>query len=359
MFARIHLPGRASARWSNIIDVKLNMYDEVMISSMSAPSFKVTFSYNPVDKSSVKDPLRNFSHWWNDVKATYTNTELSRFYVAVHDGTSSQSLAEGRLIEYHENRENASVELVCDSYISRFFDSTIGFSGTMQRKNIRSYGTPESFMLLFIDCFNDIWARGLDRINIQIPTVIFFLIGQLLYNVVKSNWKGRNNNYIYKLSYTFSGTRYNLLKQLSQLLNVKIKYMHTSDSLVFCSFDSLDSNYTNISDSHSGGYIISEKWDSKEQLIEPHTLFINFERFNTNNSLLDDYIPHFTSAIINRLSRVLSFKSYEIWGYANKILYSGETLRLNNTNYYIKDISYEFKTLDSIKSFHATCIRFL
>ena len=73
--------------------------------------------------------------------------------------------------------------------------------------------------------------------------------------------------------------------------------------------------------------------------------------------------------ILQRLDHLSQHELYKIWGYTIKVDYTGallpvaqkvipgQTISLNDSNYFVKEISYETETLDTIKSFNATCIK--
>ena len=68
-----------------------------------------------------------------------------------------------------------------------------------------------------------------------------------------------------------------------------------------------------------------------------------------------DYIDTVNNIINPTLSWIGKEKEYKIWGYCGKLLTTGNVIHINSKKFIINEIVYEAKTLDSIKSFNASC----
>jgi hypothetical protein len=107
------------------------------------------------------------------------------------------------------------------------------------------------------------------------------------------------------------------------------------------------------------GYLKSEQYDREVQPTPAISIINEMKMYNRNGQKVCDMKSNFLSQVYANLQSTIKFKSYEIWGYANQILYCGQTIKLDGVTYLIKDISYESEILESIKSFNAVCVRFL
>jgi hypothetical protein len=94
-----------------IVDVELSSYDEVMISTMSTPCFKVSlFLQSPQILKTGMDFQVTFSYLWQSYKNSLhraNNIEVTLF------DNKGKELAKGVVYEYDEKRDERVVELRC------------------------------------------------------------------------------------------------------------------------------------------------------------------------------------------------------------------------------------------------------
>jgi hypothetical protein len=341
----------------NIINIDISMYDEVMLSSLSIPHFKVTFPYSfgfglgSAGLSSVN----SFDNWWGYIK-TLPQQWIKEIEVSLIDNHGT-TIADGKIIEYTENRESFELEIVCVRDIGLELTVSANVSRN-QNRDIRLSNniTGATFHPLFLDWFNDMWSivmGGGFRYELSSSRLIRDLASVLCMSIISSSDSIATGNYFFKFEYRFNGTRRTFLSYLAQILRAKIVYDFANEIFRIFPFSEYEDDPVVVT-----GYVISESWDHAEQHLDNFTHFTLINAFNNNGQKLGEWQNGLNSFIKNRLSDFVYFRQFEIWGYANQMLFSGQSIRLTGIDYYIKDISYEYETLNDMKTFKATCIRF-
>jgi hypothetical protein len=348
----------------DIVDVELSMYDEIMISTMSAPCFKVSLSIHERENS--------FLQVWQELKK-YPN-ELINIEVSLHDSKGTL-LASGLIYEYDEKRDERIVELRCRSDIGVYLEKTVNLNTSSgYRRIITRFNYDKDDMassrISIVEAwrsgFNSIWGRGFaDKISEMQELDPFLFFEPFVDVMVNALIKGKIRSGEYRLwvNISFNGHRSCLLSQLSQMLYAKFIY---KDSMFYIApFQNYTNNPITIQ-----GFVSNEKWDKTEQAVGGVTFISYVQMMDLTNTVLTYnhnwpgyMIGRITDDIIecinSRLAEIIKYRSYSIWGFAHKIINSGNTILLNGTKYYVQDIKYEPETLNTKKTFNATCVRFV
>jgi len=347
-----------------VVDVELSMYDEIMISTMSTPYFKVSLSIHERENS--------FLQVWQELKK-YPN-ELINIEVTLYDSKGTR-LARGLIYEYYEKRDERIVELRCRSDIGVYLEKTVnlntssGYRRIITRFNYDKDDIASSRISIveaWRSGFNTIWGSGFaDKISemSEIDPFLFFepFVDVMVNALIKG--KIRSGEYRLWVNISFNGHRSCLLSQLSQMLYAKFIY---NDSMFYITpFQNYTNNPITIQ-----GFVSNEKWDKTEQAVGGVTFISSVQMMDLTNTVLTynhnspgTMIGRITDDILksinSRLAEIIKYRSYSIWGFAHKIINSGNTISLNRINYYVQDIKYETETLNTKKTFNATCVRFV
>ena len=334
-------------QWSNIISIDLSMYDEIMLSTMSTPVFKLSFFLHYF-KGDTSDPANSFKYWWNEM-CSLDHKSLNNIRVQLFDSTGGNPIADGCIYEYVNDFASGKVVITCNSGVSVYLDEEVKVSDDNLIDKIGKYSgfiVYEKLLSVFIE---NVWKKGFVGKKKEISEKIITDTAKLIHNITHTDWGGTVSGlYIFRLEYKFQGKRYDLLKNLSQIFNAKIIYNVQEDKFMITPFQMYHDNPTilvsNTNHINSGadgcGYVKSEEWQESEQGKIDNICITGFKRLNIKSKVMENYTDRLKSAINNRMMSKIYFRSFEIWGYANKVLYSGQTIRIDNENYYIKDIKY-------------------
>jgi hypothetical protein len=331
------------------------MYDEVMLSSMSTPLFKVTFPCSIGPDTGSQFNQHTFDFFWRDIKVE-NRDYLNSIRVQLIDDHGT-IIADGTIFEYTENRENFELEILCKSDISVFLDVNDGTKEGKVTKNIYHSTSPYdvSFRSMFEDWLSDIWVKVIGTkysYDLSDNTLLWDL-AFIVHKVIKDKGTFPIASYNWQFTYSYTGTRYQFLVYLAQILRAKIVFDFANEIFRIFPFSVYEENPVVVT-----GYVISETWDMTEQNFDDFTHFTKIARNNISGQEMQTYQNEFKAALKNRLSKFVYFRQLEIWGYANQTLFSGQSISLDHIKYYIKDISYEYETLNDMKTFKAICIRF-
>ena len=348
-----------------ITDVELSMYDEIMISTMSIPCFKVSLSIHELQPDELTE---NFRCVWHELK--YYPEELSEFEVTLFDKHGNE-LAKGLIYEYEEKRDERVVVLRCRSDIGVYLDGETGIDNDVDiiRFNHRGAGAEHEiyvadFTSLCVRWFHILWGRAFKEKEIVLqPNEIRYFFKPIVDELIKVMSRRARGNYTLEIR-TVGGsvpTRKELLPQLAQLFNAKFVYVYPHFEVT--QFSLYEANPVYIK-----GYMSNEKWDSTVQAVDGVS-FIHSVRLFIGTSNVEvspnkyNFMEPALENIRDRLAKLIKYRSYHIWGFAEKeeekMIYSGQTISLDGVKYYVQDIKYDTETLNSKKSFNATCVRFV
>lgn len=341
--------GNHNLAYTNIRDIDLSMYDEVMLTSMSAPEFKLTMDYDVLGSSQEEDPINDFSYWWREFKQSIFDANI---IVTIKD-SAQNTLAQGMLYLYNEDRENFAVEFTCKSDINVWLNQDVNGSyyPPVGQMTFSHNSSLEHFRSLWIHWFGSAWGALFGyQITYQLHEEELLFNG--LANIVK-NREYPVDSYYLKPEIQIFGTRADALKLMAQTLNAKFVYDGVSKVFHIIPFKYYKDNPIDIS-----GFISNEEYDSQEQVLSNDSIFSQVKTYRRLGSSYETITNNINSYVFSRLTNLVKYKKYDIWGYANQIIYSGFTIRLDGNDYYVQDIEYESETLDSLKSFKAKGIRF-
>jgi len=341
-----------------VVDAELSMYDEIMISTMSTPCFKVSFSIHEPKRNSFDIHPDSFACIWQELKK-YPN-ELINIEVSLYDSTGTR-LARGLIYEYDEKRDQRVVELRCRSDIGVYLDgeTEINDETDVVRFSYAGSNNVETNITRFTNAcmtwFNTLWVRAFKERDIylsqaEIRTFFKPIVDEML-TVLSRLARADYLLSIRTVGWSVATRRY-LLPQLAQMLNAKFIYIEPHFEVK--PFTLYSENSIDIQ-----GYISNEKWDSAKQTVDGVKFIESIKLFNTNRQEVGDITKTAINNIHSRLAELIKYRSYSIWGFAHKIIYPGNTISLNETKYYVQDIKYEPETLNTKKTFNATCVRFV
>lgn len=344
--------GNHNLAYTNIRDIDLSMYDEVMLTSMSAPEFKLTMDYDVLGSSQEEDPINDFSYWWREFKQSIFEVNVT---VTIKDNEQNV-LAKGRLYSYDEDRENFAVEFTCKSEIGVWLDEDISmdyFGPNLEAMTFYPYDPINEFRMLWKIWFNALWIQYCGQfISYQLHDEETLLNG--LAQIVKNLHYASIGQYYLKVRSTYYGNRAGLLKLFAQFFNAKFIYDGANRVFHIIPFKHYQDNPIDIT-----GFVSNEEYDSQEQVLSNESIIglVKYRTVLAGNPEID-ITGRINDYISSRLVNSINFKRYDIWGYANQIIYTGFTIKLDGVDYYVQDVEYETETLDSLKSFKAKGIRF-
>lgn len=322
--------------FSNIIDIDISMYDEILVSSMSSPEFSVSFAYNFLDQN---DPFSIFINAINE-----TNDPV---YLTLQDDNAG-ILADGYVKKWEFNREAYMVTITCKSSLGHWLDQEVSFVNKWYSFSFGSnYAADwiESMLIIFVQ---DIFYQRLGKPISFYPDVITYIANFIRSKTINTN------NYTARISWTYEGKKYGIIKLFSQFLNCKISYWKDNDSFVAIPLSGYSDQAIQIT-----GYVSSVVMERIEQPDQDFDLFNYFRigLFGSNNHV--DLTSEINSLICKQKLPFIEYSNYKIWGYASQIIHTGQTITLDGVNYYVKDISYEFERLNDLKSFNCEAVRFV
>ena len=343
VFSYYSLAGTLRTReWNSIVDINLSMYDEVMISTMSTPEFTVSLFCEP---SSDDDTANDVVYWWREYSANVSRDELNNLKIQVFDRLGVL-IADGYLFEYKERRTEKVIDFVCRSGFALGLDNYTDGKKSGEQTTLNESGSSSDgvFIEMFKDWFSDIWTKVMGAVEYDVEHCLFENLSKILKTITRG-YRIVNPPYHIKIKYSFEGKKYEFLKMLSQILNAKIIYSVVEQKYLIFPFEMFSS------DTDVVGYVKSKMWDYKAQTLDDFTHFYEVLWIRSNGAVVNNPTNVFKKALKDRLSRVKYYTSYEVWGYANQMLYSGQMITLpDRIDYYIQDIRYEVETLDSINS---------
>jgi hypothetical protein len=339
-----------------IVDIELAMYDEIMLSTMSSPNFKVTiFSHR-----------NTFSYIWQEIKQLPTHL-LNSTRVEIID-KSGYTLASGNIFEYNEKRDEGTVEITCRSDIDVFLDEEATISTGQHARSFFKASRDTTLSVIADRCsvgwFKWVWEQVFPShitYSLQGTNLMFFRpFAVVIQNALRGCRSGED--YSIRAAHNYRRNRYEIIRQLAFILNAKFIFDYANNRFIITPFDRYSDNPIHIT-----GYVSNERHEVTEQLINRENIFVDFRYYGSVTgswSILDPL----NIEINSRLVDIVKYKSYNIWGYVDptknepnteQIIYSGQTINLDGIDYYVQDIKYEVETLDTMKTFHATCVRFL
>ncbi|HOD54535.1 MAG TPA: hypothetical protein PKJ08_08425 [Candidatus Cloacimonadota bacterium] len=345
MFAVFSINGLSYLHY-NIVDVDLSMYDEIMLSTLASNEFSVTFSLDPFDS-----PTDDFSVFWRNNTINKKNIELLLF------NSENQLLARGFVFEWKENRSEAQIEFKCKTDIATFLDHNMSWNITKVIGYNYNDSLTQMIENIWVEWFNWLWGCAMGG-----KTYVFEgTHRQFFYHIAETIRALHYANYSYSIKFVHGlyYSRKHFLKQIAMILNSKIVYDIGNDRFIITPFKQYSETPIEVT-----GYITDKGYDTKEQSVDDIDLFTSLKILNVNGSdVTNQWDPRplnrIISAVQNQLDDIVEYETFKIWGYASQIINTGQTIKLNGTDYYVKDISYEFERLNDIKSFNCEAVRFI
>lgn len=331
--------------YSNIIGLDISMYDEIMISSMSSDEFKIQFAYNPLANDPIGDDL--FSMWWKEVSSANLSIKVKLI------DSNGIVIANGEMFEWNENKEDFSLEITFKSILGIELAEEVNIDEHKFSRAFFKSRDVQYFASRWEQWLSDLWIKAGIRIPyvLKAPDTVFF--SPLCYPFINQYDKMSSSKHYFYIKQTYYGDKKGLLKKISQVLNAKIVYNASTNTFDIFPFRSYSDNPINIT-----GYIKSSGRDIKEQALVSNDLFNEIQIRDQRGHKFKGLLNQCLSAIVNRLLTIVRFKKYKIWGFAGKIINTGETIRLDSNNYYVKDISYVTERLDDTKEFECEAVIF-
>lgn len=350
--------------WNDIVDADISMYDEIMVSSTSTPTFSVDISFDTHETN-----LETFSGWWKFVTARNLLTDKKLPAFLRFCDSLGNTLADGRIMEYTEDRENFKVSIKVESILKLELEKEAKIHEKAFSRNIIGNMPVEGFRAYWLDWLE--WIRSLifPSYSFELRSDSFFLnYSQFMRNKFSS--LAGHQGYHLRTYHEYSSDKKTLLKQLAMIMNAKIIYAPATKSFIFVPFEAYSDDPINAT-----GFVSSVDFDSREQAISEINLMARYtthiRAYTIGGTQVGTYRSSLRDISYSALREIVRFKKYDIWGYTgeinnigemitpSKIVHTGETVSLNGVNYYIQDISYEFERLNDLKSFKAVGVRFV
>jgi len=373
-----------------IVSTSLDMYDEVMVSCMTATLFKVTifekalwrvyrlehpelepgectwhsvrgstFGVKTIVPIDIPPGRPCFSFTWVELFKLWSiplgEEQVVEFPCALYDQRGNL-LASGKVIEYKQNHEDGTVILSCTSRIADILNKEITYEKVYtysRQMNAGGYAENIANTRSIIKAWLDyIWGRCFAGTGITYEFTDWDTTWGPIANFIANRPNGYSSGptYYFKFDQNTSSTAGEMLKRLA--LSACCKALFNSETKIF-TFKPFAYYKNPIPIT---GHIINEEYNTRAAK-ETELLFVQFGIKSGQNTEWYSLNANFTT---RRLPNTYSYYSYELWGYApdyNNIIYSGQTVFLNNERYYIQDINYEPETLDTIKTFKAQAVR--
>lgn len=339
MFVDFSING-ISYYFENIIDFDYSFYDEVMVTTVSASEFSVTLALNPL--SNADDA---FSLFWRDDSIEKQNIEIF-----VHK--TGKLLAGGPVIEWEENKEQATIVFFAKTDIAKYLGENINKNVATQYSFYANWNNNTLINNVIQPWFNELWQQCMPGKAYQFSDPSLATYFYHLANVISSEHYA-NPRYTLKFTHLLYMTRKDFLKQIAMILNAKISFDVGNNSFVITPF----TQYTTAIP--IDGYLIKHAYNSQEQVIEDITLFNTVGIYNAAGSFVKSLKDNIIRAVQNQLRNIVRYHSFSIWGYGGKVIVTGQTIELDGQVYYVKDISYDFERLEDIMAFECEGIRFI
>ena len=358
--------GITRSLYREIVDVELASYDEISVSTMVVPCFKVSlFLETPQPFTDIE----TFSRRWQGYKQVI---QVGRsLEVKLYDKNGTK-LADGVVYEYNEKRDERVVELKCRSDVTSYFEQRIN----IDRVNNNAISTGANYLSRGDDTRNMTAIMRMYRSwflfvrDIAFPRITFIASDEhwmsfFIHFIRATLWRFNNDfnggsgisgYYNLRVCTKYSGTRRDLLTQLSYYLKAKF-IIHTDNIIEMVPFAEIDSNPVVVN-----GYISKEKHETVQQISVSFTLIERVVlRRGQSYSVVD--LPNILTNTRRRLREIEKCIKYTFWGFAvreeSKMIFSGQTIFFDYENYLVQDIKYDKETLNGMKSFNATCVRFI
>jgi hypothetical protein len=347
VFELTNQPNQLPVEFNEVTNFNLLMYDELMLTTLSVPSFKITLF-----KGDGK--VGSFGYWWNEFKM-----EIDNLKIFVYDSKDTL-IANADVFEYDEKRDTNEVEFTARSFIHGWFDKQLDIKNNKTYGSTFSKGDLHSFVNIvhcWVKWFEDCWklASDIECEFIEANVYHFFEpLAKVVYNKIMDPKGAFNTVYNLKIDWGFNGSRANFIKQLAQVMYAKFYYDTAKRKFKIVPFQQYDTEPIQV----KNFLITNEKHDKSASLILDITLFKEI-RYYVYRGGSWDIKKECLETINNKLKNDARYFSYDVWGYNENIMYSGQTIKFDDDiPYLIRDIIWETTTIDSIKSFNAVCIKY-
>jgi len=333
----------------------LDIYDEVMISSMAATLFTVSVFLKAQWIIADYDEgvcIDSYPVEWITVKGYIEARECP----CVLYGKNNEILATGSTIEYDIDHVNGTMDIKCKSILSDILDQPASNLNSVKITAwMDKYGSPENLAnaKTAMYTFHDEFKKLKFPVDLEICDEVEHMWGPLAKwtQTTFDNSRSIANWYYIKYEFRHFDDKYDFIHRLACSTNCKVMYHHSKDKFILSPFSGYDSSPVPIK-----GHIIKENYASRESK-DYGNIFskITIQGAGSAGQSTD------TKSLTSHLRKYIYYISYEIWGYADtpQIIYSGQSIILDRTKYYIQDIKYEPTTLETIKAFTANAVRWV
>jgi len=339
--------------YSQITDIDISYYDDVLLSKAMVPEFRISFFYAH-EHERTSGELRSFSQWWDNFAQ---NNDFRDLYIRVFD-SNDDLLADGEVFEYEEKLSSFCVEFICQPDLSQILESgavnkyNVNFDYSMENADKTLIWVREIFYTEMTRAYN--WT-GLDIVKYKIPlkwkgnNAHFDFLAKPILDVL-ATFDNQFTNYVLRFKFNeFRSTPIkDVLREISKFFRVKIIYSTLDKCFNIIPF--IDESGVNIT-----GYVDSI-YHRVVEVSDKQNLYKKIESCYKNSSKqYQDYTDMVNEIVNPSLTWIGKEKAYRIWGYCGKLLTTGNVINLNSKRYIINEISYELSSLDSVKSFNAVC----
>lgn len=335
-----------SAIFSKITDVSINYYDEIAISRIAVPEWDVEF-FGEADDGVSWETF--FNGAYNLRKNIFVKLVSNDGVIATGDVYEWESaLTENTIKLKVQTRNNLEKEM---NYHKTYTSSAIS-SGSSSLSEVISNVMLRPYINYLLDSGSNDTGVNANSVTFYGNNFAFFgHISNLIANKLQS---GATNNYFLQITSSHQGSVKNFFKKISQFCNAK--FTQTNEwTYLLSKFNSYYDDPIEVT-----GFVKSVNYSEQEENYTDDIFTeIRYGVVNGGSWSITGEIKNIIKSVLMS-NQVHKYKEYEIWGYANTLsIKSGMAISINNVPYYVKDINYDTETLDSIKSFNATCVRFI
>ena len=377
--------------FANIVDTDISFYDDIFWSRIGYADFTLKLALDPIKKQYYSDgEIGRFSQWWHNIDKDV----MPKIFIELFN--TSKIIASGYLFEWEENKEDFEVSFTCVDKMVDILEEQVNRDGfTIYSDGIEAKPQPtgpgvvpgtsfityekeiqEFFWKAICQWWNSIRGEAPELVKpLDLPpnfnglSILSTLVIPINHHLQQSS--NEKFRILLKLKKITNLERKQILSDLSKLTQSKIV---CKDGIHFIA----PSNPINIT-----GYVQSIK--SSDEILEiEHDRLIDsvvLQRLNVDYVYDDDngvyneierwnMVANFTAKVLESRFIWLNWHTrprteYHIWGYVTDpntniitgVLQSGFRIKLDNTIYKIKEISYESDTINSLMSFDAVCTK--
>ena len=337
---------------SAITDADLSYYDDILFAKSTTPEFKISIACDHLKPDVNGNEAQKFAYWWNENKSKLNDVKVRVFD---KNNTLLAESDEDNIFDYVLKREQFEVEITCVPKISQILEDTAWDIDTSLQAQFSNSDTLRDRWWWYL---RTIWYKNLpsnslgyayiDGQNVPLNRIVDHLVE------CSPNPDMSTGNYFFKHESSNQGLRVkDFIRELAKTLLYSIKYNPSTEKFDFHKTDlTLQTPIICI------GHVVSISLNRKEQTT--YGLFDKkLEMYYSNKKLMDiaNTMKHKIEA---RLKVFDAKENHKIWGYrkdGTNMIATGDIIQIENEKYLVKEIVYEFQTLDTIRSFEAVCVK--